>query len=214
MPESVTRLWDLVLQSAGHLSTGELVLRAALVCCSLFATVQLLSMCWTHYGDHNATSKSFFLSLLLHCCLGLGWATVVESPPRDFAAPGTPDKPAVRVTLAGEYDSSAGAGSSSRLAWNSSTQPFDAKVARLQRPEQEPSPVETPQVEKAPTLDPILPETPDLPARPEAPMPSPAQQSVASAAVTSPARPSSDIEQPVPEARPESQTQSAASRQA
>ncbi len=213
MPESVTRLWDLVTQSAGHLSTGELVLRAALVCCSLFATVQLLSLWWTHYGDHNATSKSFFLSLLLHCCLGLGWATVVENLPATSAEPGTPDRPAVRVTLASDYENSADSGSSSRPVWNTSTQPLDTEITRLQRPEQEPSLVETPQVEKAPTHDPILPETPDLPARPEAPTPTPAQQSIASAAVTSPARPSSDIEQPAPAARPEAQSQTAASRQ-
>lgn len=213
MPESVSRLWDLMTQSATHLTTGELVLRAMLICCSLFATVQLLSMMATHYGDRNANSKSFFLSLLLHCCFGMGWATVVDSMPRTAAAPDEPDQQTVRVTLSQDDDFSPEPGSSSRPVWNSTMQPLDREMTRTQRPDQEAPPIDEPVVEKAPLPDRIAPETPDLPDRPETVDPSPTPQSVASAATMSPAQPSAEIDQPVNQARPEARSVTTASRQ-
>ena len=199
MPESVTRLWDLVLQHTSHLSTGELVLRIALIACSLFASVQLLSLWATHYGDHNATSKSFFLSLLLHCCFALGWATVVDSMPRQSMAGGAPDKPPVHITMIGDENTTE-SGLAARPMWNSSER-LDAELTRMQRPDQDLPPVETPDVEKAPAPVANV-ETPDIATRPDEPAPTPAQQTVASSAA-SVARPATEIEQPVTEARPE-----------
>ncbi len=213
MPESVSRLWNLVSLSAGHLSTAEMIVRIALICCSLFASVQLLSMWGTHYGDHNATSKSFFLSLLLHCCFGLGWATVIDSMPRIAAAPGEPAAPTVRVTLTQDNENLTESGTSSRSVFSPSTQPLDTELTRMQRPEQELSPLETPVVEQVPTTDPVVPETPDLPARLEVQTPAPTQQLAPNSVAMSPARPSADIDQPAPEARPETQNVTAASRQ-
>ena len=211
MPESISRLWNLVSLSAGHLSTAEMIVRIALVCCSLFAMVQLLSMWGTHYGDHNATSKSFFLSLLLHCCFALGWATVVDNMPQRAAEPGEPAARTVRVTLTRDDENSTD-GTSSKSMWGSSTQPLDTELTRMQRAEQEPSALEEPVVEKAPTPDTVVPETPDLPARLDVPMPTPVQQSPANT-VMSPARPTTDIDQPAPEARPETQNTAVANRQ-
>ena len=79
MPTSFSQLMELVSHSIGDWTASGLMLKAALIACSVFATVQLLSMLGTRYGDANTTSKSFFLSLIVHCCLGLGWATIVHS---------------------------------------------------------------------------------------------------------------------------------------
>lgn len=211
MSEAVSRVWELVSQSTSHLTMGELILRAALICCSLFATVQLLSMLATHYGDQNATSKSFFLSLLLHCCFGMGWATVVDNTPRSASEPGEPGEPEkseVHITLTGEDN--ANQTGTSRTAWNSQTRPPETEVSRLERDEQQLSPFEAPMVEKAPMPDPIVPESPVLPVQPDAAVPIPVRQSVDNRA-SSPASPSVDIDQPSPQARPE--TQVAADRQ-
>jgi hypothetical protein len=201
-------MWELVSQSTSHLSMGELILRAALICCSLFATVQLLSMMATHYGDHHATSKSFFLSLLLHCCFALGWATVVDTMPRTAFEPGEPEKPKVRITLLDDDDPNQSG--SARTSWNSMTRPPETELARMERHEQQLSPFEAPMVEKAPMPDPIVPDSPDLPAPSNAPVPVPVPQLVDNR-ISSPASPSVEIDQPSPQARPE--TQVAADRQ-
>lgn len=77
-----TRLFEMVMSSTGGLSTGGLLLRIGLVACSVFAVVHLISLWGTRYGDNNTLSKSFFLSLMLHGCFGLGWATVAENSSR------------------------------------------------------------------------------------------------------------------------------------
>jgi hypothetical protein len=221
MPESVSRLWELTTQSVAHLTMGELILRIALICCTLFATVQLLSMVGTHYGDRNAVSKSFFLSLLLHCCLGLGWVTVVDPTPEMPGTPGEPEEQSVRVTLSNDSadgDSSPTAGTSSRPVWDSGVQPLERGMTRTQRldtqrPDQEMTPIDEPVVEKSPTPDPIVLETPELQARPETAAPTPTQQSVASTATVAPAQPSDDVEEPVNQARPEAGSVSTGRRQ-
>ena len=72
------RLLDMIFQSTSELTTSGMLLRLALAVSSVFALVHLLSLWGTRYGDNNTLSKSFFLSLVFHCCLGLGWATVAE----------------------------------------------------------------------------------------------------------------------------------------
>ena len=66
MPNSLTHLLELVTQSVGDWTASGILLKAALIVCSVFATVQLLSMLGTRYGDANTTSKSFVLSLVVH----------------------------------------------------------------------------------------------------------------------------------------------------
>lgn len=212
MPESVSRFWDLVSHNIMSMSTGGMILRGALILCSLFATIQLLSMWGTHYGDHNASSKSFFLSLLLHCCFGLGWATVIENLPASPLPEGEVNAIPVRVTLTSEEDASE-PGTSSRPVWNSSTQRVDSNLTRMQRVDQEVAAVEDPTVEKAPTAEPIVPVTPDLPARPETPVEAPSQQSVAASVAAIAARQSRELDEPTPEARPETRSVASATRQ-
>jgi Prenyltransferase and squalene oxidase repeat len=77
-----TRLIEIVMASTGGMTIGGLFLRLALVALSVFATIHLFSLWGTRYGDNNTSAKSFFLSLVLHCCFGLGWVTVAETYPR------------------------------------------------------------------------------------------------------------------------------------
>ena len=77
-----TRLIEIIMASTGGMTIGGLLLRLALVVLSAFATIHLFSLWGTRYGDNNTSAKSFFLSLVLHCCFGLGWVTVAETYPR------------------------------------------------------------------------------------------------------------------------------------
>ena len=77
-----TRLIEIVMASTGGMTLGGLFLRLSLVALSVFATIHLFSLWGTRYGDNNTSAKSFFLSLVLHCCFGLGWVTVAETYPR------------------------------------------------------------------------------------------------------------------------------------
>lgn len=207
MPESVARVWDFIVESASHLTTGELILRLALIGCSLFAMVQLLSMLATHYGDHNATIKSFFLSLLLHCCLGLGWATVAEVQSASLQSAVGPEsnKPPVRVTFAQE--SVDGATESETASdgpmWGPSISRSETEPTRTRRPDEQWEPVDEPIVDRKPEAKTITPDILDLPTQPDVATPAPTQQSVASTVVASPAEAMADIDEPANQARPE-----------
>ena len=214
MPDSFSRLFELVTQSASDWTTSGWLLRAALIACSLFATVQLLSMLGTHYGDNKTSSKSFFLSLVLHCCFGLGWATVVQSYAPPATPPGEPELPRVRVTMTGDEDTSPETGSSNKPVWNKSPERPDQEMTRIERPELEPTPVEQPLVEKAPSEAVVPPDVPVLPSRPDEPPAPPTRQSVAETNAGTTALPSTSIDQPKVEARPEASAVTAVARQA
>ncbi len=78
------------LTGGPNASTAEMVLRGTLVGCTLFVFAQMIIMLATRWGDHNAMTKSFILSMLVHICIGLGWATVVISNPLPEAVSGDP----------------------------------------------------------------------------------------------------------------------------
>src|SRR5690349_21242244 len=130
MFQPFAHLWDFIVQASAHLTLAELILRTLLFCCSMFAAVQLLSMLATHYGDHNATSKSLFLSVLLHFCFCLGWATVSESYPRAPGPIGEPEEADVRVTLSSEDGASTEEGNT-REAWNSDSTSMPANTQSM-----------------------------------------------------------------------------------
>ncbi|WP_417394251.1 carboxypeptidase regulatory-like domain-containing protein [Gimesia chilikensis] len=76
--------WQYILDliSGGpQASIIETVLRGALIFCILFVTIDWLTLWGTRWGNRHSMSKSFYLSLLIHFCLGLGWVTVVENSP-------------------------------------------------------------------------------------------------------------------------------------
>jgi len=78
----MSRLFEIIMASTGGMTAGGVLLRLSLVVMSVFALLHLLSLWGTRYGDQNTTSKSLFLSLVLHACFGLGWVTVSESQSR------------------------------------------------------------------------------------------------------------------------------------
>ena len=55
---------------------GPLILWAGLLGSLLFATVHLLTMLITSWGDRRASSKSLLFSLLIHLCCALGVVVV------------------------------------------------------------------------------------------------------------------------------------------
>lgn len=222
MTASLSRLWNLFLENSSQLTAGEMILRASLIGCSLFALVQLLSMLATHYGDRNCMAKSFFLSLLLHCCVALGWATAVDNQQaRRSGPPGESEPVPVRVTLTPDENSEAGGTEQASLpqstlpqsSWSSSTQSSGMEVTRIRRVGPDSSADEMPAVTEYRPEPTVAPETPDFPSNVEDSTPTPTQESVASTAVSAPARAATEIDQPQPQARTESVNASPVSRQ-
>ena len=112
-----TRLIEIVMASTGGMTLGGLFLRLALVALSVFATIHLFSLWGTRYGDNNTSAKSFFLSLVLHCCFGLGWVTVAETYPR--RAIGTdPSEAQTPITFGDKEDVSPREGTSKLPVFN------------------------------------------------------------------------------------------------
>lgn len=100
----MSRLLEMVLVSTGGMTAGGLIWRLVLVALSIFATVHLFSLWGTRYGDRNTTSKSLFLSVVLHACFGLGWVTVADTlTPRAYQREPEPQK--VPITLVDAADS-------------------------------------------------------------------------------------------------------------
>ncbi len=214
MPTSFSQLMELVSHSIGDWTASGLLLKAALIACSVFATVQLLSMLGTRYGDANTTSKSFFLSLIVHCCLGLGWATIVHSSVPAVVVQGDPELPRVKLTVLGKEDVSPEVGTSRTPAWDKSIERTERVMSRLERPDQEPAPVEQPVVEQVPPEQTVPPDMPDLASRPDEPPVLPTQQSAVDSQTRRSAIPSVSIEQPLVQARPEASSATLAARQA
>ena len=225
MPTSFSRLFELVMQSASDVTTSGLLLKLALIACSLFATVQLLTMLNTRYDDDKTSSKSFFLSLVVHCCLGLGWATAVQHYSSTPSMPGDSELPRVGITLKGGEEASSGfgtgdddvspeAGTGNRPVWTRSVERTALMTSRIERPGLEPSPVERPVVQTAPSDVVVPPEVPDLPSRPDEPPAPPTRQAMADIAARTTALPSANIDTPATEARPEASVTTAAARQA
>jgi hypothetical protein len=105
-PEWLQRLWDIV-SGAYEVPLAHRALIIALLGCSLFALGQLLTMLGTRWGDRHALAKSFFLSVLVHLCVGLGWATAIRSfPAGPTAFPSASDDPVPIRTVISDADES------------------------------------------------------------------------------------------------------------
>lgn len=78
-------------------TTGSLMLRAFLIGCLVVAVAQLVTMWSTRWGDRNLLSKSLLLSVLVHLCVGLGWATVSGKAPEAADVITEPEPIAVRL---------------------------------------------------------------------------------------------------------------------
>lgn len=160
MPEWLSRL-TLLISGGPEASTGTMLLRGALVGCSVFATVQLLTMLSTRWGERHALGKSFVLSILLHFCFGLGWATVVEQSRAHRPAPVEEDEialPTQRVFLESDepqpYDEPG-----TTPVWQRSQDVPELPVTRVERNS---DPLALPEIEPSPSLEAPF-ELPELP---------------------------------------------------
>ena len=216
MPNSLTHLLELVTHSVSDWTASGILLKAALIVCSVFATVQLLSMLGTRYGDANTTSKSFVLSLAVHCCLGLGWATAVQSYVPAPVAHGDPELPRVKIAVTGngDEDVSPVAGTGNTPVWTRSVGRASQTMSRIERPDQEPAAVEPPVVELSPSDAVVPPDAPNLPSRPDEPPAPPTQQASVESIARSNASPTVAIEPPKVESRSEVGSSTLAARQA
>jgi hypothetical protein len=216
IPETLQKLlW--LLTGGPDASSGDRFLHLALVACSLFACGQLLTMLGTRWGDTHAMLKSFFLSLLLHLCLGLGWASVVDElpgSPRPFAD--EPERFAVQQRLDASPEAAPKPTPGNTPLWQQPLSVPNPQVLRTQRaaPVEAPTPEPLPTPE-APTVTPIAPDVATVstaPSEPEAPPQ--VTPAVDQTAATAPVPVVADLPPMLePQARPEANAQPASVRQ-
>ena len=199
------RLLELIIQSTGGLSTSGMVLRIALIACSIVALVHLFSLWGTRYGDHNTLAKSFFMSIIFHCCLGLGWATVAETYPRGPLS-SAPEAEVTAITFLGEVDSAPIEGKNSEPFFQSgplsSGFPLgrDAHTSARLDMTPEVADIPEPEREKAPTSK-VIPDVPNI--SPTVDEPAPKIEHPTDHAPTSTVDSIASIEQPALEAQPQ-----------
>jgi len=213
------RLFEMISNSFTELSTSGLVLRIALGVCSMFAMVHLFSLWGTRYGDHHTMAKSFFLSLVVHGCFGLGWATVAESFPR--RAGGVPQEELVQtpVNFVDNVDEAPLQGTSRLPIFHSgpsavgSALTRDSHASRFERDDPW-NEIEAPAMDKTPEAD-MAQEMPDFATQPEElppdleqaqANPNPSRAAVAASPMT--------VDQPAAESNPEIRQQNSATRAA
>jgi hypothetical protein len=199
---------------ANEMTTTGLILRLALVACSMFAMVHLISMWGTRYGDNNTLAKSFFLSLVLHGCFGLGWATVSDSFP---SRPQGPETVVVQtpIDFVDDVDSAPSKGTSKLPIFHSGTANSELPLTRESRnanrieANRVMEEIDSPQINHAP-LAAMPRDVPNFESQTEEQTPSvdrasvPMSKSAASAPLTA--------DQGTQEARPEASTKTGASR--
>ncbi len=187
-----------ILMGGPTASTGEVLLRGALIGCSLFAGVQMLTMLVTRWGDHNAMSKSFVLSMLVHVCLGLGWATAVAPAPiGDELLSGEPTPVSIQQVLVEGTDSVSQAEAGNTAFWQQPTgvplsDPIRAsRASRSSIQDATPEALPNPDRELVPTASLPLMDLAQIPTRteestpiPEAAVPDQAVAATAPAAMT------------------------------
>lgn len=161
-----------ILMGGPEASAGEMLLRAGLICTSFCALLQLLTMVATRWGDHHAMAKSFVLSLVVHLCIGLGWATVVESRPLITEPPGDPTPIPIRQVLMESEDPVSQPDSGNTAVWQ---RPLDLPELEMSRTERDAAmePVENPERTEVEAAAPPLMEIPQLTTSTADPTPAP-----------------------------------------
>jgi hypothetical protein len=201
MPE---RLIHLTTQSGSHWTTENVLLWSALIACSLFAVVQFLTLFKLRPSDDRTLSRSFFLSLVMHCCCALGWVNISHMRSPSDALPGVAELPRVLITLANEEDANPEAGLNHQPVWTKSLERQNQPLVRSEPPEYVPSPIEQVPIAKEPTASAVPSEVPNFVSTSDiSPPPIPQQafeefptQSISSTALAA--------DPPVVQARPES----------
>lgn len=201
----MSRLFEMIMVSTGGMTAGGVLLRLVLVVMSVFALLHLLSLWGTRYGDQNTTSKSLFLSLVLHACFGLGWVTVSESYPRRLVGTEPDEKPSPIIIVDAE-DVAPESGANKLPIFHSGPATNDLSMSRdprgLSRTDLGESleEVASPQMDKGPETS-VAPDLPDFVAETEQPAPG-LEKSVASLPSAAAAS-SLIVDDPTAESRPE-----------
>ncbi|HUQ68941.1 MAG TPA: hypothetical protein VM165_05430 [Planctomycetaceae bacterium] len=208
----LSRCMEVVTGGPGA-STGETLLRGALIGCSLFASLQLMTMLMTRWGDHHAMAKSFVLSILVHLCLGLGWATVVDPRPIPPPPSGPEERIPIREVVQESSEDLSQPNSGDLPVWQ---KPLDIPAPEVARTEREATQLPTPELQRTETEIPDQPPLLDLTAistavESPAPLPEPQTAPDVPAAPTPVA--TTAAPETVTEARPESTTSAAMTRQ-
>ncbi|MBI1347485.1 hypothetical protein GC163_14495 [bacterium] len=213
MPGWLLHLREILL-GAADASPGEVLVRAALVCTSFCALLQLFTMIGTRWGDHHAMAKSFVLSLVVHLCIGLGWATVVDSRALPPEPPGEPSPVPIRQVLAESEDPLSQPEAGNTPVWQ---QPLDIPEMTQSRIEQDRGvePVVNPERTAIESTAPPLMEIPQLTATEGDPTPAPEVMEAAAPDMRSEAAANDLQAEQTAEARPADEVPGAtASRQA
>ena len=92
MTAAISSLWDRLL--SGQVTLDE-ALWLSLCAGLLFASMHLLSMLATRWGDRNITSKSLIFSVLVHLSFSLG--VIAFHPPTQTQA--EPERPESRMRV-------------------------------------------------------------------------------------------------------------------
>lgn len=92
MTEQVRELWQRIV--GGEIAIDDDVLTGALLVGMLFATVHLVTMLVTRWGDHKATTKALIFSVVAHlsCACGIGLVAMNRTAPLEAPKPGPPPK--------------------------------------------------------------------------------------------------------------------------
>ena len=201
----MSRLLEMIMVSTGGMTAGGVMLRLTLAILSMFATVHLLSLWGTRYGDHNTTSKSFFLSLVLHACFGLGWVTVADSYPHRSVG-SEPETLQTPITFIDAEDVAPETGTNKLPVFHAGPATNDGSISRdrqdLTRIDRDESieDLQSPSIDKGPQTN-VAPDLPEFTAETEEQAPG-----LESSAASPPASAASSplmIDEPTIEARPE-----------
>jgi len=91
MSEQLANLWQQIVD--GEFAVDDDLLSGALLVLMLFATVHLVTMLVTRWGDHQATSKALIFSIVAHLSCACGIGLVAINRPNAAAAPEGPPPP-------------------------------------------------------------------------------------------------------------------------
>jgi hypothetical protein len=206
-------LWSHLLEivtGGPDASTGEMLLRGLLVGCSLFATIQLLTMLVTRWGDHHAMAKSFVLSVLIHLCLGLGWATVVDANRVPPEPPGEPERIPIREVQLESEDDPSQPDPGESLVWQKPQDLPAPEIARTEREATQPEELPPERTEIDEPAEPPLLDLTSLPSAAPPPEPQPETETAPETPTASAPAAMTAVPEIASEARPEARASAAA----
>ncbi len=187
---------------AGQQVSTEKLLWAILLSAIFFATLHLVTMLVTKWGDSNASLKSLIFSIIVHISAAIGVAMLpYELSPQTKLDPRPERMQIQEIKLEGEERVEHDLAGNTPI-WDQVVKPLEKDLARNERSPLELDPLKAP--ERDPKEDPkIEANIPDLAMRPELPTAAPELQASADPGPKIEAVAPSEIDDPTTEARPE-----------